>query len=286
MTQAYLNGAFTALEDAKISPMDRGFLFGDGVYEVIPCYGGQLVAMPYHLERLAQSLNGIALASPHSDDSLTSVLMELVDRNGGGDLGVYLQITRGAAPKRQHAFPEHIKPTVFAYTFAIAPPSDGSPESAKCFSAVTRTDQRWERCHIKSTALLGNVLHMMEAIDAGAEEVLLFNRDDELTEAAACNVFVVNDSKVLTPALDHQILPGVTRRQCLELLEAHTSWQVEIRPVLREEVEQAQEIWLSSSTKELAPIVSLDGKSVGDGKPGKKWAVAQKLFHEHRFSAH
>ena len=286
MTQAYLNGTFTALEDAKISPMDRGFLFGDGVYEVIPCYGGQLVAMPYHLERLAQSLNGIALASPHSDDSLTSVLMELVDRNGGGDLGVYLQITRGAAPKRQHAFPEHIKPTVFAYTFAIAPPSDGSPESAKCFSAVTRTDQRWERCHIKSTALLGNVLHMMEAIDAGAEEVLLFNSDDELTEAAACNVFVVNNGKVLTPALDHQILPGVTRRQCLELLEAHTSWQVEIRPVLREEVEQAQEIWLSSSTKELAPIVSLDGKSVGDGKPGKKWAVAQKLLHEHRFSAH
>ena len=286
MTQAYLNGTFTALEDAKISPMDRGFLFGDGVYEVIPCYGGQLVAMPYHLERLAESLNGIALASPHSDDSLTSVLMELVDRNGGGDLGVYLQITRGAAPKRQHAFPEHIKPTVFAYTFAIAPPSDGSPESAKCFSAVTSTDQRWERCHIKSTALLGNVLHMMEAIDAGAEEVLLFNSDDELTEAAACNVFVVNNGKVLTPALDHQILPGVTRRQCLELLEAHTSWQVEIRPVLREEVEQAQEIWLSSSTKELAPIVSLDGKSVGDGKPGKKWAVAQKLFHEHRFSAH
>ena len=286
MTQAYLNGTFTALEDAKISPMDRGFLFGDGVYEVIPCYGGQLVAMPYHLERLAESLNGIALASPHSDDSLTSVLMELVDRNGGGDLGVYLQITRGAAPKRQHAFPEHIKPTVFAYTFAIAPPSDGSPESAKCFSAVTRTDRRWERCHIKSTALLGNVLHMMEAIDAGAEEVLLFNSDDELTEAAACNVFVVNNGKVLTPALDHQILPGVTRRQCLELLEAHTSWQVEIRPVLREEVEQAQEIWLSSSTKELAPIVSLDGKSVGDGKPGKKWAVAQKLFHEQRFSAH
>ena len=286
MTQAYLNGTFTALEDAKISPMDRGFLFGDGVYEVIPCYGGQLVAMPYHLERLAQSLNGIALASPHSDDSLTSVLMELVDRNGGGDLGVYLQITRGAAPKRQHAFPEHIEPTVFAYTFAIAPPSDGSPESAKCFSAVTRTDQRWERCHIKSTALLGNVLHMMEAIDAGAEEVLLFNSDDELTEAAACNVFVVNNGKVLTPALDHQILPGVTRRQCLELLEAHTSWQVEIRPVLREEVEQAQEIWLSSSTKELVPIVSLDGKTVGDGKPGKKWAVAQKLFHEHRFSAH
>ena len=285
MTQAYLNGAFTALEDAHISPMDRGFLFGDGVYEVIPCYDGQLVAMPYHLERLAHSLRGIALTSPHSDDALTCILTELVDRNGGGDLGVYLQITRGAAPKRQHAFPEHIEPTVFAYTFAITPPSDGSPETAKCFSAVTRTDQRWDRCHIKSTALLGNVLHMMEAIDAGAEEVLLFNSDDELTEAAACNVFVVRNGTVLTPALDHQILPGVTRRQCLELLEAHTDWPVEIRPVLRQEVAEAEEIWLSSSTKELAPIVKLDGKAVGDGKPGRMWAVAQKLFNEYRFSA-
>ena len=285
MTQAYLNGAFTALEDAQISPMDRGFLFGDGVYEVIPCYDGKLVAMPYHLERLGQSLSGIALASPHGDDALKSILTELVDRNGGGDLGVYLQITRGVAPKRQHAFPEHIEPTLFAYTFAITPPSDGSPETAKCFSAVTRTDQRWERCHIKSTALLGNVLHMMEAIDAGAEEVLLFNSDDQLTEAAACNVFVVCNGTVVTPALDHQILPGVTRRQCLELLEAHSDWPVEIRPVSRQEVEQAEEIWLSSSTKELAPIVKLDGKAVGDGKPGRKWALAQKLFHEYRFSA-
>ena len=285
MTQAYLNGAFTALEDAKISPMDRGFLFGDGVYEVIPCYGGQLVAIPYHLERLAKSLSGIALPSPHNDDTLTSILEELVDRNGGGDLGVYLQITRGAAPKRQHAFPDRIEPTVFAYTFDIAPPSDGSRETAKCFTAVTRTDQRWERCHIKSTALLGNVLHMMEAIDAGAEEVLLFNDNDELTEAAACNVFVVCNGKILTPALDRQILPGVTRRQCLELLEAHTDWQVEIRPVLRKEVEQAEEIWLSSSTKELAPIVRLDGKVVGDGKPGARWAEAQKLFHQYRCSA-
>ena len=285
MNQAYLNGAFTALEDAKISPMDRGFLFGDGVYEVIPCYGGRLVAMPYHLERLANSLSGIALVSPHNDDAIQRILEELVQRNGGGDLGVYLQITRGAAPKRQHAFPDHIEPTVFAYTFAITAPSDGSPETANCFTAVTRTDQRWDRCHIKSTALLGNVLHMMEAIDAGAEEVLLFNDEDELTEAAACNVFVVCDGTILTPALDHQILPGVTRRQCLELLEAHTDWPVEIRPVMRSEVVQAEEIWLSSSTKELAPIVRLDGKDVGSGQPGAKWAAAQKLFHQYRFSA-
>ena len=127
MTQAYLNGTFTALEDAKISPMDRGFLFGDGVYEVMPCYGGQLVAMLPSGTAGRVTERDRARTSPHSDDSLTSVLMELVDRNGGGDLGVYLQITRGAAPKRQHAFPEHIEPTVFAYTFAIAPPSDGSP---------------------------------------------------------------------------------------------------------------------------------------------------------------
>ena len=150
---------------------------------------------------------------------------------------------------------------------------------------MTRRDQRWGRCHIKSTALLGNVLHMMEAVEEQAEEVLLFNEQDELTEAAACNVFVVCGDKILTPELDHQKLPGVTRRQCLELLEAHTDWSVEVRPVNRDEVLSASEIWLSSSTKELAPVVSLDGKPVNEGRPGPRWSAAQTLFQQHRFSS-
>ena len=285
MSMGYLNGRFAPLSELQISPMDRGFLFGDGVYEVIPCYGGKMVAMSYHLERLHQSMDGISLSSPHDDDALTSLLEEVVAHNGGGDLGIYLQLTRGVVEKRQHAFPEHSNPTVFAYAFAISPPSDGRPETASCFKTVTRSDQRWGRCHIKSTALLGNVLHMMEAVEEDAEEVLLFNDRDELTEAAACNVFIVSRDAILTPDLDHQKLPGVTRRQCLELIEAHTDWPVEVRPVTRSEVMSAQEVWLSSSTKELAPVVSIDGTPVGDGLPGARWSAAQQLFEQHRFSS-
>ena len=283
MTMAYLNGALTPLSEARISPMDRGFLFGDGVYEVIPCYGGRMVALAYHLERLQQSLNGIALSSSYTEAELIGLLEELVRQNGSGDLGIYLQITRGVVAQRQHAFSKECEPTIFAYTFPIKPPSDGSADTAACYRAVTRQDQRWGRCHIKSTALLGNVLHMMEAVDEGAEEVLLFNASDELTEAAACNVFVVLDDAILTPELDHQKLPGVTRRQCLELLAAHTDWSIQVRSVSKQEVLAADEIWLSSSTKELAPVISLDGQPVGDGKPGSRWSAAQQLFHQHRF---
>lgn len=285
MTMGYLNGKYAPLSELQISPMDRGFLFGDGVYEVIPCYDGKMVAMAYHIERLHQSMDGIALAPPHSDAELISLLEDLVEQNGRGDLGIYLQLTRGVGEKRQHAFPEKSTPTVFAYAFDISPPSDGSAETASCFKTVTRPDQRWGRCHIKSTALLGNVLHMMEAVEEDAEEVLLFNEHDELTEAAACNVFVVSQDKLLTPDLDHQKLPGVTRRQCLELIDAHTDWTVEVRPVSRSEVMNAQEVWLSSSTKELAPVISIDGSPVGNGLPGARWSAAQKLFQAYRFSS-
>jgi len=284
MTIAYLNGEYLPLREAKISPMDRGFLFGDGVYEVIPCYAGKMVAMHYHLDRLRHSLTGIQLCIRPSDEDLSDILKLLIDRNGGGDLGIYLQITRGVAEKRQHAFPEHISPTLFAYTFPITPPSDGARETATCFTAVTRKDERWARCHIKSTALLGNVLHMMEAINEGAEEVLLFNEHDLLTEAAACNVFVVKEGQISTPELDHEKLPGVTRRLCLELLEKYTDWQVHVGPVSRETVMSADEVWLSSSTKELAPVIAIDGKSVGDGKPGIFWSKVQRLFHLYRFN--
>ena len=283
MTIAYLNGEFLPLEEARISPMDRGFLFGDGVYEVVPCYQGRLIAMDLHLARLRNSLDGISLAFPSTDESITEILQALCQKNDGEHQGVYLQITRGTAMKRQHAFPNPIKPTLFAYTFPIGPPSDGSPETASCYTAVTRADQRWGRCHIKSVALLGNVLHMMEAIDEGAEEVLLFNEQDQLTEAAACNVFIVSNGVVLTPELDNQKLPGVTRHQLLDFMARYTDWQVEVRPVSKQEVLGAEEIWLTSSTKEVAPVVSLDGRSVGDGTPGPRWSAAQKLFEQHRF---
>ncbi|MDG2459757.1 MAG: aminotransferase class IV [Luminiphilus sp.] len=285
MTTAYLNGDFQPLAEVRISPLDRGFLFGDGVYEVIPSYDGRPVAMQYHLERLRHSLECIHLSSAYSEQSLRSILAALIDQNGGGDLGIYLHISRGAEEKRQHAFSQLTTPTTFAYTFPINKPSDGSAETAQCCRVVTARDQRWGRCHIKSTALLGNVLHMMEAVHEGAQEALLFNDRDELTEATTCNVFVVRSGKVLTPPLDHEKLPGVTRRQCLEFLQAHTDWIVEVRPVTRDEVLSADEVWLTSSTKELAPVITIDGKIVADGKPGPRWSAAQQLFHERRFDS-
>ena len=210
--------------------MDRGFLFGDGVYEVIPCYEGQLVAMPYHLERLNHSLSGIALTSTHSEADLLEMLLTLVQKTGAVISACICKSPVGQ-PKRQHAFPEHCQPTVFAYTFPISEPSDGSTDTpAALLPSPSQTTAG--RCHIKSTALLGNVLHMMEAVEDGAEEVLLFNEREELTEAAACNVFIVSGGAILTPELDHQILPGVTRRQCIELLQRYTDWTIETRPCI------------------------------------------------------
>lgn len=283
MNIAYLNGEFLPLEEARISPMDRGFLFGDGVYEVIPCYRGRLIAMDLHLARLRNSLEGISLPFSPTDASLTDILTTLCKKNDGDNQGIYLQITRGAAMKRQHAFPSNVVPTLFAYAFSIAPPSNGAPETAACYTAVTRTDLRWGRCQIKSVALLGNVLHMMDAIHEGAEEVLLFNERGELTEAAACNVFIVNKGVVITPELDNQKLPGVTRHLLLDFMSRYTDWRVEVRPVGKEEVLDAEEIWLTSSTKEVAPVVKLDDRAIGDGKPGPMWSAAQKLFEQHRF---
>jgi len=285
MSVAYLNGQYMPLSEARISPMDRGFLFGDGVYEVIPSYGGQLVATGYHLERLKQSLEGIQLTCGHTDEALTALLERLLSENDPGNFGVFLQITRGVSEKRQHAFPTECQPTIFAFVFPIEQPSDGSPATANCYSAVTQRDQRWGRCHIKSTALLGNVLHMMEAVDQGAKEVLLFNERDELTEAAACNVFVVSNDVVMTPELDHQKLPGVTRRQCLEFLEKYADTPVFVGPISKATVLGADEVWLSSSTKELAPITHIDGRPVADGRPGPVWSLAQTLFNQHRFDS-
>ena len=285
MTIAFLNGNFLPLDQAKISPMDRGFLFGDGVYEVIPSYGGKLVALQCHLDRLHNSLESISLVSYSDDSELTNMLMSLCRQNGAGNLGIYLQITRGITAKRQHAFTKENDPTCFAYAFPIRPPSDGSIESASCISAVTRSDRRWRRCQIKSTSLLGNVLHMMEAVDNNAEEVLLFNHREELTEAAASNVFVVTQNKrVVTPELDNQKLSGVTRYQALEFMKKYTDWKIEVRNISRSEVLRADEVWLSSSTKELSPVIKIDNAPVGAGAPGPIWSQAQQLFQRYRFS--
>lgn len=284
MTIAYLNGMFLPLEQARISPMDRGFLFGDGIYEVIPWYNGRPVGFQRHMQRLEQGLAAISLENPLTIEAWRTLFNELTEKNDGEYQGVYLQVTRGAAAVRNHRFPTDCEPTIFAYTFTVNAPSDGDPDHATCYQVATATDRRWKRCDIKSVALLGNVLHMMEGVDAGADEIILFNEQEELTEAAACNVFIVHNGTVVTPSLDIEKLPGITRNMLVDILRAE-GWNVEERAVTRAEVMAADELWLTSSTKEIAPVIAIDGYSVNDGKPGPVWTAAQSLFARHRFSA-
>jgi len=284
MTTAYLNGSFVPLEEARISPMDRGFLFGDGIYEVIPSYDGHMVGFDRHMQRLNQGLAAIKLANPLSTDAWKALLTEVASRNSGDYLGLYLQVTRGAPPVRNHRFPENCPPTVFAYAFEVHEPNDGDPSRATCYRVATTTDRRWRRCDIKSVALLGNVLHMMEGVDTGADEILLFNDKNELTEAAACNVFIVQGDSILTPPLDQEKLPGVTRNMLVDILRDEALPVAEM-PLTRDAVITADEVWLTSSTKEIAPVIAVDGQMVGDGRPGPVWATTQALFAERRYSA-
>lgn len=283
MTIAYLNGDYVPLEDAKISPMDRGFLFGDGIYEVIPSYGGKTIGTDLHMIRFENGLREIGIEIPWSRAELTEIFDALLEQNGNGNLGIYLQVTRGVTMKRNHAFPQQPKPTLFAYTFDIPEPDNGNRATVTQWRVTSGQDLRWQRCHIKSTSLLGNVLHMMEGVGSGAGEIILFDAEDNLTEAAACNVFVVTKGVVRTPQLDNHKLAGVTRDMALAILREHSDLEVREEPISRQEVMAADEVWLSSSTKELEPVVSIDGEAVGAGKPGPVWSQAQALFAAHRF---
>ncbi len=283
MTIAWINDQWLPLSEARISPMDRGFLFGDGIYEVIPSYGGKMVGFDWHMRRLQDGLDAIALTNPLDTQTWRQQLSRLIRENGEGNLGIYLQVTRGVGEKRQHKFPQKTIPTIFAYTFDIPATSDGSLRNAKGFTVSTGIDRRWQRCHIKSIALLGNVLHMMEGIDSGADEILLFNDNDELTEAAACNVFIVKQGAIQTPALDTQKLPGITRNLLLDMFKSEGGWQVIEGIITKADVFAADEIWLTSSTKEIAAVISVDGVPVSEGRPGPVWSRAQQLFHKHRF---
>ncbi len=274
MTVAYLDGEFRQLEDIRISPLDRGFLFADGVYEVIPVYAGRLFRAGAHLDRLERSLAGIRIEDPLGRAGWNALLDGIVERNGGGHQAVYLQVTRGAAP-RDHAFPGSVSPTVFAMTRTI----DGVAETPP-LHAVTRPDIRWTRCDIKSVALLPNVLMRQEAQDAFASEAILI-RDGILTEGTATNVFVVHGDSVRTPPKSSHILGGITRDLLVELM---IGADIDCReePVTEAELRAAREIWVTSSTKEVASVVRLDGGPVGEGVPGPLWERVHGLFHDYK----
>jgi D-alanine transaminase len=271
------------MSEAKISPMDRGFLFGDGIYEVVPSYDGKLVGFGPHLERMQEGLDAIEIKLKVDHDAWRKIAMELIERNGGGNLGIYFHVSRGADSKRNHAYPENITPTVYAFAFDI--PSAPVPDKALAaqFKVSTTEDLRWKRCNIKSTALLGNVMHYQHGHAQGNNETILYNAEGDVTEAAACNVFVVKNGVVATPELDYQKLPGITRLMLLDILRRDGSIPVEERKISREQLLDADEVWITSSSKEIAPVVVIDGKPVGDGKVGDVWLAAQKLYTQHKF---
>ena len=283
MSTAYLNGEYLPLEEARISPMDRGFLFGDGIYEVIPSYGGRTVGFAPHIERMRDGLAAIDIRLDYTEEQWREICDGLVDANGGGDLGIYLHVSRGADTRRYHAYPEGVEPTVFGFTFEIPPAPVADRSTTQVFTASTAQDLRWKRCNIKSTALLGNVMHFNQGYQGGNSETILYNEQGEITEAAACNVFIVKDGKVATPDTDFQILPGITRLLLIEILRADGGIPIEERVVTLDELRHADEVWLTSSTKEVAPVVMIDGAPVGDGEVGDLWEKAQALFSEYKY---
>ena len=272
----YLNGAFLPSEQAQVSVFDRGFVFADGVYEVIPAYGGRPFRLPQHLARLDNSLAGIRLSNPLTARDWQTVFTRLVEAGGGGDQSVYLQVTRGPA-ERDHAFPKQITPTVFAYSQPLKYPEPA--QLATGVAAITVPDIRWLRCDIKAIALLPNVLMRQQATEQGAAEAILL-RDGLMTEGSASNIFLVLEGVLVTPPKGPFILPGVTRDLALELARAH-GLACEERAVSESELRSAEELMLSSSTKELLPITRLDGKPVGSGKPGPLHARLHTHYQEY-----
>lgn len=283
MSTVYLNGDYMPMNEARISPMDRGFLFGDGIYEVVPSYDGMLVGFAPHMERMQDGLDAIEIKLQVVHEQWRNIANELIARNGGGNLGIYFHVSRGADTQRHHAYPEGIAPTVYAFAFEIPPAPIALKSAATPYTVATAEDLRWKRCNIKSTALLGNVMHYQDSYAQGHNETLLYNQDGELTEAAACNVYVVKNGIVATPLLDHQKLPGITRLMLLQILRRDGGIAVQERVVTVDELNNADEVWISSSSKEIAPVIEIDGKPVGDGKVGDVWLAAQTLYSAHKF---
>ena len=273
----YLNGQFSPIAEAKISVLDRGFIFGDGVYEIIPVYSRHPFRLAEHLCRLQASLDSIRLANPYPDTEWTTLITALIEKNADEDQSVYLHITRGVAP-RDHAFPANTPATVFMMSNPLITSTRAQCETG--VAAVSHADNRWGRCDIKAIALLPNVLLRQMAVDVGAVETVLF-RDGFLTEGAASNIFAVKKSVILAPPKDHHMLAGITYDLVLELAEEHKI-PVDVRKLTEARVRAADELWITSSTKEVMPIVQLDGKPIGTGKPGPVFWQMFELYQNYK----
>jgi D-alanine transaminase len=272
----HLNGALLPLADARISPLDRSFLFGDGVYEVIPARRGCARRLSANLARLAHSLAELRIRNPHDADGWRVLIEQLIDANGGGDVYVYLQVSRGADRERNHAPLPDIAPTVFAFCALLPPVPAAVLEHG--VSCVTAEDTRWARCDIKSVALLANVLLRQQAVDAGASETILL-RDGALTDASASTVYVVADGELQAPPNSPRLLPGTTRG-LIEELAAKAGIPCRALPISEAQLRRADEIWLSAATRGVVPVTTLDGAAVGTGSPGPLWRRMHALIEQ------
>ncbi len=275
MTAAYHDGRFLALEECCINPLDRGFLFGDGVYEVVPVYRGRMFRYQAHVERLAYSLAQAEIKNPYPPQRWRGVCDGLIERSGLSDLAIYVQVTRGVAP-RDHVASEALEPTVFAMT--LAQPEE--PRTERGVRAITAEDTRWGRCDVKSVSLLANVLLRRRARDRDAHEAILL-RDGKITEGAASNVFVVIAGNLATPPAGPRLLAGITRGVVIEIAAAH-GVVCEQRAIAAAELFTATEVWLTSSTREILPVTTIDDEAVGDGAPGPTWREFSRRLAEWR----
>ena len=271
----FLNGKLLPAEQASVSVLDRGFIFGDGVYELVPVYSRVPFRLDEHLARLERSLGETKIRNPYSRAQWRSHLYRLVDAQAFDDQGVYFQVTRGVA-KRDHAFPKEGEPTVFMMSNPLVNPPQAQVE--KGASAVSAQDNRWLRCDIKSISLIGNCLLRQLSAEAGAAETILI-RDGKLTEASASNVFIVKRGVIQSPPKTNLILPGITYDVVVELARAN-ALPLEFRDVSEAELRAADEVWVTSSSKEILAIVELDGKRIGDARPGPVFRRMYELYQE------
>lgn len=274
--RVYLNGEYMDISEARIPVLDRGFIFGDGIYEVVPAYGGKPFRMGEHLDRLARSLATVRIASPLTRQQWDEVVRELIASSPWPDCTVYLQITRGVAP-RNHAFPPaDTVPTVFGMVSPMHRPDAAAREQG--VAVISLPDERWLHCHIKSVSLLGNILARQAAVEAGVEEAVLF-RDGMLTEGAASNIWVVKDGVLMAPPRNHLILEGIRYGLMMELARER-GVEFVTRPITRDEVFSADELLITSASKEVLPILRLDDQPVGSGRPGPVYAALRAGYDE------
>ena len=273
----YLNGEYLPLNEAKVSVLDRGFIFGDGVYEVIPAYAGKILRFEHHMQRLQDSLDAVRISNPLSNQQWLEIINKLIAATGLQDQYIYIHITRGVA-YRDHRFPEDSKPTIFVMSNILHPVdkkylSDG-------IAAITLDDIRWQYCNIKAIALLPNILLRQQAVEQGAMEAILI-RDGEMTEGAASNIFIVDDGVIKTPPKGKHLLPGITRDLVVELAHTH-NMPIEEVAISEKEFLAADEIWLTSSTKEILPITKINDQQVGNGKPGAIWQDMYRKYQDYK----